>query len=468
MRRLIGIVIVGVAAGGIAGCGGDDPPSAAARPSGPTAEDLAAVERLEANIRERVASGRAPAIAAGVLLPDGTTRFISAGDAGNGRAPDADTVFEIGSITKTFTAAALADMAAEGEVALDDPVGGLLPGWRIPDRDGPIALVDLATHTSGLPRELPDIGSADPGNPWAGITPARMRAFLETSRTAGGPGRAHEYSNLGYGLLGVALAARSGVGYERMVRDRVLTPLGMTDSGIRITPRMRARLAVGHDVAGEPAPPLVMDAIAGAGALRSTTADMLRYAAANLRGDGRLERAMRDAQAPRRDAGPGMRIGLAWHVVRGPAGDIAWHNGGTIGFRSFIAIDRTRGLAVVVWANAAADVTDDIGFNFLDPRAPLTPAPVKRTAIRLPAEVLERYVGVYRLPGMRVTITRGPEHLIATPEGQGPVPLYAENTTEFFLTVVDAQVTFRTAPDGRVTGLTLRQNGADVTGNRVP
>ena len=467
MNRPLSLILAGIAAIAITGCG-DDAPSGTTRAGEMTPETRIAIDRLETNLRERVAAGRAPAMVAGVLLPDGTTRVIAAGDIGDGRAPDADTVFEIGSITKTFTATALADMAARGEVALDDPVGGLLPGWRIPERGGPIRLVDLATQSSGLPRELPDIAAGDPGNPWAHITPAQMRAFLDTHGPARAQGGAYEYSNVGYGLLGVALATRSGVTYERLVRDRILTPLGMADSGIDITPRMRERLAVGHDVAGEPTPPLVMDAIAGAGALRSTTADMLRYAAANLGGDGRLAGAMRDAQTSRRDAGPGMRIGLAWHVVEGPAGDVAWHNGGTIGFRSFIAIDRARGLAVVVWANAAADVTDDIGFNFLDPGAPLAPAPVKRTAIRLPAEVLERYVGVYRLPGMRVTITRGPEHLIATPEGQGPVPLYAESTTEFFLTAVDAQVTFRTAPDGRVIGLTLHQNGADVNGNRVP
>src|SRR5208283_4407870 len=125
-------------------------------------------------------------------------------DKNDKRALDGDTVFEIGSITKVFTALLLADMAQRGEVALTDPVSKYLPkGVKMPGRNGhAIMLQDLATHTSGLPRLPSNMKPKDFMNPYADYTPELLYQFLSSYELPRDPGSKWEYSNLGAGLLG--------------------------------------------------------------------------------------------------------------------------------------------------------------------------------------------------------------------------------------------------------------------------
>ena len=144
-------------------------------------------------------------------------------DQSDPRVPDIDTVFEIGSITKVFTALLLADMVLRGVVAWDEPVARLLPASVHVPRFGErqITLLDLATHTSGLPRMPSNFHPADPGDPYADYTVGQLYDFLDDTMLSRTPGTAYEYSNLGYGLLGHALARRSGSGFEELVRARI-------------------------------------------------------------------------------------------------------------------------------------------------------------------------------------------------------------------------------------------------------
>jgi CubicO group peptidase (beta-lactamase class C family) len=176
-------------------------------------------------------------------------------------------VFEIGSITKVFTTLVLADMARRGEVALDDPVAQYLPADVImPKRGGRrIALIDLATHTSGLPRRPGDIAPADWANPYADYSIVQLYAFLGRYRLRRDIGAAHLYSNLGMGLLGHALALRAGGDFETLVRKRITAPLGMVDTAMALTPGMRTRLAKGHDAERRPVANWDFDALAGPG-----------------------------------------------------------------------------------------------------------------------------------------------------------------------------------------------------------
>src|SRR3989442_9269459 len=162
-----------------------------------------------------------------------------------------DNVFEIGSITKTFTASLLADMVARGEVKLDDPVANYLPrAVRMPVRVRPITLLDLATQSSGLPRLPDNFAPRDSSNPYADYSVQQLYEFLSRYQLPRDPGASYEYSNLGVGLLGHALALRAGMSYEQLVTRRILSPLGMRETAITLTPAMRARLAPGHDVGG--------------------------------------------------------------------------------------------------------------------------------------------------------------------------------------------------------------------------
>jgi CubicO group peptidase (beta-lactamase class C family) len=138
------------------------------------------MQRLERVVRERVDSGRGAGIVAGVVFGDGSRRVVAYGDAGGGRRLDRRSVFEIGSITKTFTGTLLADMAERGEVRLTDPVASLLPSEvMVPSRGGrQITLLDLSTQTSGLPRLPTNLAFIDPANPYADYSVEQLYAFL--------------------------------------------------------------------------------------------------------------------------------------------------------------------------------------------------------------------------------------------------------------------------------------------------
>jgi CubicO group peptidase (beta-lactamase class C family) len=286
-------------------------------PSDAAIRDLLA-ERIDA---ERNGIG----IVVGVIDAEGR-RVIARGALAKSdpRALDGETVFEIGSITKVFTCLALADMAERGEVALNDPVAKHLPaGVSVPERGGkPITLIDLATHTSGLPRWPDDIAPGeltpkDWSNPYADYTAEQLQAFLAGYRLRRDIGAAHAYSNLGMGLLGRALAHRAGVDFETLVRQRITGPLGMADTAIALTPDQEARFATAHDHARRPVEAWQLPTFAGAGALRSTADDMLTFLAAEL---GFIETALKAAERGRLHPDPG----LAYRFRSGGRDRLAW------------------------------------------------------------------------------------------------------------------------------------------------
>ncbi|HEX7124022.1 MAG TPA: serine hydrolase domain-containing protein [Gemmatimonadaceae bacterium] len=319
-------------------------------------------------IKPRVDSGRNPGIVVGIL-EDGRTRIVAYGRSGapNG-ALDGNTVFEIGSITKVFTGTLLALMAERGEVALDAPVAQYLPSSvRMPSRNGrQITLEDLSVQFSGLPRLPGNLAPKDLANPYADYTVEQMYAFLSGYELPRDPGAQFEYSNLGVGLLGHVLALRAGQSYEELVATRILQPLGMTDTRLSLTADLRRRLSQGHGMNGQPMANWDIPTLAGAGALRSTANDMLKFAAAALGGTGPLANAFAQAMRPRRDIAPDgrARIGLNWITSRTGPIDITWHNGGTGGYRSYLGLDPSHERAVIVLTNSA-NGADDIGRQIL-------------------------------------------------------------------------------------------------------
>ena len=226
-------------------------------------------------------------LAIGVLAPGGE-HVAGAGDTGRGTVPDGSTVFGIGSITKTFTTLTLARAVDQGMVAYDDPVVRHLPdGFDVPTGGGrEITLEHLATQTSGLPRlpaGMEKLPGFDPRDPYAALTVERLARLLRRTRLLSAPGRRFHYSNFGEGLLGIALAHRRGLGYERTVREAVTRPLGLRDVVIERDADQAARAAVGHDPKGNPTPDWRLPALAGAGALYGTANDLLTYLRAHLR-----------------------------------------------------------------------------------------------------------------------------------------------------------------------------------------
>jgi Beta-lactamase class C and other penicillin binding proteins len=427
-------------------------------------------------IRQRVEDKRSAGIVVGMLEPDGRTRVVAYGDPGPGQPPlDGNSVFEIGSISKVFTATVLAELVQEGKVSLADPVQKFLPaGVHVPSRSGKqITLGNLSEQNSGLPRMPTNFTPADPANPYADYRAPQMYEFLSGYQLTRDPGAQFEYSNLGVGLLGHALSLATGQSYEEMERTRVWEPLGMEHTAITMTPWMKSHLALGHDPTGKIASNWDLDVLAGAGAIRSTTYDMLKFADANLHPErGALQRAMAFAQAERAPAGgPTLGIGLNW-ISRHTGGDtIVWHNGGTGGYRTFLGLLPSRKMAVVVMTNSGGDGADDVGMHLLDPTIPLIPKPAPRkqyTTIELPEATLARYVGTYAFaPTFALEVAVEGGALWAQATGQSRFRLWPSAETEFFVKEVDAQVTFVRDADGKVTSLVLHQNGQNPTATKV-
>ena len=387
-------------------------------------------------------------------------------------APDGDTAFEIGSITKVFTSVLMAEMAGRGELALDDPVAQFLPDWiEIPGSTGrPITLRDLAMHRSGLPRMPENFAPADEGNPFVDYTVEQMYQFLDVYDLPRDVGAQYEYSNLGVGLLGHALALRVGMDYESLLVQRVVEPLGLADTRITLAGDLRARLATGHDFGGQPVANWDIPSLAGAGALRSTTDDLLDFLAANMGlRDTPLAAAFDSTHVAQASAGSSnMDIGLGWHILKGPGYQIHWHNGGTGGYRTFAGFRQDRQLGIVVLSNTANDVTD-IGLHLFDavfPLARLEPIP---QIVEVDPAVLDDYVGEYELaPEFIIAITREGDRFFAQATGQGKFQLFAASETRFFLTLVEAQVTFVKDDSGQVTHLILHQGGLDQEAVKRP
>jgi len=418
---------------------------------------------------------RSVGIVAGLIGPQGS-RVVSYGqlDPKIPGTPGPDTVYEIGSITKVFSSLLLADMVKRGEVALDDPVSKYLPkSVKMPSRNGKeITLVDLATHTSGLPRLPSNLNPKNPENPYADYTVEDLYAFLSGYQLTRDPGSRYEYSNLGGGLLGHVLALRAGKDYETLLRERVLAPLHMNSTGIHLTADERARLAPGHTESLERTSNWDLPTLAGAGALRSTAHDMLLFLSANLGLTPTTLAAAMEFQrtAVRRPTGvPNLEVALAWHILSHNGDEIIWHNGGTGGYRSWMGLDLKKRIGVVVLSNSANGV-DDIGQHLVDSSLPLVPyeAPKQRTAISIDPKVLDGYVGRYQLtPQFIVTVTREQGSLYVQATGQPKFEIFAESPTEFFLKVVNAQVTFVTGANGRATEMILHQGGADQHLKRI-
>jgi CubicO group peptidase (beta-lactamase class C family) len=387
----------------------------------------------------------------------------------NDRPLDGDTVFELGSITKVFTALLLTEMVTRGEVALDDPVSKYLPGnVRMPARNGKqITFLDLATYTSGLPR-LPDGIPSVGDNPYAAYTVEQLYAFLSNHALRFDPGTHYEYANLGFGLLGHVLALRANASYEDLVVSRVCAQLGLEDTRVSLTASMRERLAQGHLSNLNATPDWDLPTLAGAGALRSTANDLLKFMKATC---------VADAGAPLRPAidlllqtrrptnNSNSKVGLGWFVRSGNDDEIVWKDGMTGGYASFAGFSTRLRSGAVVLSNTANSI-NDIGFSLANPANKIAQYPPE---ITVDPTVLATYEGIYQMtPRFALAIRAESSRVFVRATGQPEFELFAEGENRFFMRIVDAQGTFLRNKDGIVDRLLWHQGGKYQYCPRVP
>jgi CubicO group peptidase (beta-lactamase class C family) len=295
-----------------------------------------------------------------------TTYNYGETERGNGKLPNANSIFEIGSITKTFTATLLAYYAEEGKVKLTDPITKYLPDSVASNKElQGITLQMLSNHTSGLPR-LPDNfenHSAYPKDPYRDYSKQHLFAYLKSAKLNSKPGETYAYSNLAVGLLGTILEKVSGKSFEQMVEEIICKPLGMKSTAQTLSASQRLRFVKVYGEDGAETPAWHFDALAPCGALKSTANNLLTYVKANMTPtDTRLSKAMELTHKITfsKDA----KLGLAWHIIVVNNVEYYFHDGGTYGSSSFLAFNAQKKLAVVILSNCGA-VVDSVGADII-------------------------------------------------------------------------------------------------------
>lgn len=430
---------------------------------------------LQAIVGKRLHGDRTGACFAAAVIDKTVSRAYVCAD---GKEPakriDANTAFEIGSVSKPMMAALLAGLIRDGKASLDDPLSAYLPkGSSVPTFEGkPILLRHIVTHTSGLPA-LPAGVDYDPLNPYAQVDAATLLKALSTTALAQAPGAKFEYSNFAAMLLSYAVAQRAGSDFETLLDTRVFAPLGMDSSYINRKPD-GVKAAVGHtpDAKATPAWTFPGD-FAGVGGVRSTLDDMVRYVQGQFGGapppldtDFRMTHApvANDAKAP---------IAMHWMLAQLNGRTFLAHEGGTGGFSSFVAFDPEKKFGVVILSDTALHARGglgSLGLHLLDPKVPLgKPDTGESTApaLALAADELKAYAGEYPLmPDFVLTVRVEGSTLTAQASGQGAFPLVATAKDVFEAPDFGIIIRFQRDAAGKVIALKLDQGGHTLDGTR--
>lgn len=381
------------------------------------------------------------------------------------RVPGGDTVYEIGSFTKVLTGLLLADSVTQGGLKLQMPLGELGVETSSDTVSG-ITLLQLSTHTSGLPRLPQNLKIIDPTNPYAAYTQADLIDCMKRVQLDHAPGSATAYSNLGTGLLGELLGQEAAMSYEALLDERVLQPLGMGDSSVQMRAGMRERAAAPHAAGGVPSHHWDFPVLAGAGGVKSTVNDLMRLVDASIHPDkaGELKNAIELAwqiHQPSLKEG-GMANGLGWFVAQD--GKTRWHNGETGGFHSIVLVNRALKIGVVILANTATAEVETLANDLFKAALGIPVEPrVFEKKVEVPVRVMDRLVGEYKI-GNRFTfnVTRQGAQLLVQLTGQPPLVVIPESPTLWrYRDIDDAAIRFDVDAKGRVKSLTLLQHGIE-------
>ncbi len=552
--------------------------------SGAQHNDLS--DELIETIHQRISDGVNSSITIGVIDKAGPRYYSFGSKKAGGKQADEHTIYEIGSISKVFTATLLADQIIHKHMKADDPIADYLPkAVKVPvySGGGPvITLGNLSDHTSSLPRLPSNMNPADVQNPYADYTIEMLYDFLSAYDLPREVGSKFEYSNLAVGLLGHILALHAGTTYEALLQEKITAPLNMQETGISLSGKMKSNLASGYAM-GMEVENWDLPALEGAGAIRSSVADLLLFLAANMKlNKSDLYPAMELTHKPRHNKMDGRSIGLGWIIDEGGDETIYMHNGATGGYRSYAGFVKKGEKGVVVLTNSDTGV-DDIGRYLLDGKAKLQMIKpsitikfqelidsegsenlykeylklkregrydineeklnamgyyylnnhnvsaaltlfeinidafpnafnvydsygeallandqqeeavknyqksleinpgnvnaikvladlgmeVKRDVLEVNEAILDTYIGTYELaPGFNIVISRDGMQLFGQATNQPSFELFAKSETDFYLTVVEAQIVFSKDDNGQ-TMMTLYQGGQVLPGKRL-
>lgn len=286
---------------------------------------------------------------------------------GTGNLPSNRSIYEIGSVSKSFTGILLAKAIEEQKIKAGDDIRNYLPESckNLAYKNTPITLVQLANHTSGIPRlpeNLTDQKNFDEKDPYHHYTKELLFQYLGKLKLKTVPGTVSEYSNTGMALLGVILEGVYGKSYEALVKEKITEPLHMMHTFQEVPAAEQPQFCTGYDEQGHETPYWNLGDIPGCGGLRSTPEDMMLYLQANLEAQ---DPAIKRSHATTFQSGKYNSLGMAWHKQQSLSGDeLIWHNGGTYGFSSFMGFYKEKNCGVVVLSNSGNNV-DGLAINLL-------------------------------------------------------------------------------------------------------
>jgi len=420
---------------------------------------------VKENIRFRVDNDYSVGIVVGIVSPKGT-EYYGYGKTAFGCNQDVDenTLFEIGSITKVFTALLWADMVETKELFFDDTIEKYLPdSVSVPKRKNQsIKLLNLVMQSAGLPYLPDNINlTTNPDNPLESYTVEQMYDFLSSCKLKYDIGTQCGYSNYGHALLGHILSLLNGTTYEDLVKERITSELGMTDTIVEPTAEMQKRLARGHVGVIEIPDFKLAATFAGSGSLHSTAGDIVKFLEACLELKSvRLEPAFKTIYELLKEP-PGTYekpAGAVWSLQTIAGQPIRWFEGITVGQHSFIGFIREEQKGVVVLSNTREDIKD-IGFHLLNANLPLLVLPVPA---KIPSQTLESYAGKYKLDSEKINVLFQNGYLVLVKKwNQVPLKcmLYAKSESEFWNPTFDIKVMFQTNDKGEVISLSLYEQG---------
>lgn len=376
-----------------------------------------------------------------------------------------DSAFEIGSVTKTMTAALLAQMILDGKASLDDPLYSWLPpGTVVPSFQGqPILLRHLVTHTSGLPALPPRMKPANPADPYANLDEATLLASLGDVQLSAAPGTQFAYSNFAMMVLSDAIARRAGTDYETLLKRVLFAPLGMDHAYINAAPP-GVRAAQGHTPNGQPTSAWHLQTnLAGVGGVRATLEDMVRYVRGEL---GQLPTpvlpALKLSQQP---VSTQPRIAMNWMLAPVGGQQVLMHEGGTGGFSSFVAVDVQRQRAVVILSDTSWNSIGSLGtlgLHLVDAGFPLGKP---RREVPADPQELAALAGDYQLGGLKMHLLVRDGQLVVQPQGQPELVMGHDDAGDYYPRTLDAVLT--PEPGAAGMGFAWMQGGGRVSAVRV-
>ena len=434
----------------------------AAEPPAADPQILPDVE-LQRMLDDRVATYQdTVGLVVGIVTPKGRKIFTRGTyDVGDDIPVDGDTVFDIGGVSKLFTALLLSDMAHKGEVSLADPAQKYLPpDMKLPVRGRPITLLDLATHRSGLPPETSNVLITDPNNPNKTVSQEQLGKFLAGYELPRDVGSEYEYSNLGYRILAMALAERGQKSFASLLSARILEPMHLASTGFEPAGAVKDKVTIGHDGHLRAINPKPLPSLLGADSLKSDVKDLMELVAAALGlSNSTLAPSVADTLKVRVATDvPERAAMLGWYAATVHGTEIIWLNSQADGYRSFVGLAPAKHVGIVLLSNSVNPI-DDLAIHLLDPQSPVR---TLRREVQVNPARFDQFVGKFAIGDtFLISITRDRDRLFIQPFGQPRAELFPESDDKYFLRDLDAEVTFQTDSSGLAQSLLLSQ-GKDI------